>query len=131
VATFIGFPPMNLVRARVAELSGEPAAALARTDFRLPLDPMHRPQVGREIWLGIRPEHLTLATAPTARTLAGTILAVEPLGRETVLHVRTAAGDFQILTSEPDLQPEARVHLELDPTRLHVFEHDSHQVKGP
>jgi multiple sugar transport system ATP-binding protein len=131
VATFIGFPPMNLVRARVEELSGKPAAALAGTDFRLPLDPMHHPQVGWEIWLGIRPENLTLATAPTTRTLAGTILAVELLGRETILHVRTAAGDFQILTSEPDLQPEARVHLELDPTRLHVFEHDSHQLKGP
>jgi multiple sugar transport system ATP-binding protein len=131
VATFIGFPPMNLVRARVEEVSGELGAALAGTEFKLALDPMHRPQVGREIWLGIRPEHLRLASAPTTQTLAGTILTVEPLGRETVLHIRTVAGDFQTLTSQTDFQPEDRVHLEIDPKRLHVFEHDSHHVTGP
>ncbi len=124
VATFIGFPPMNLVRARIEEVSGELRAALVGTHVSLALDPMHRAQVSREVWLGIRPEHLELASEPTNQTPPGTIIAVEPLGRESVLHIRTGGGDLDLLTPEDRFVAGDQVHIAFDPRRIHLFSAD-------
>jgi inositol-phosphate transport system ATP-binding protein len=84
VASFIGAPPINLLDGRanggtmhVGEL------ALGTTG------------VDGEVVLGIRPEHLGLS--PPGTGLAGRILTVEPLGRETLYEVATPMGSLRVL----------------------------------
>jgi len=84
VASFIGAPPINLLDGRAA-------------DGRLRVGELTLGASGisGEVVLGIRPEHLGL-TAP-GRGLAGRILTVEPLGRETLYEVATPLGSLRVL----------------------------------
>ncbi len=81
VAGFIGTPPMNLISAEAAGsnlIVGQ--ATLALTS----------PNIG-EMTLGLRPEDIALVS-PEAAALSGTIVAVEPMGREVFYTVDTPAG---------------------------------------
>jgi multiple sugar transport system ATP-binding protein len=97
VATFIGSPSMNLFRCRL-EQNGDGLACVVR-DQRLPLaarevDPhgVLAPYVGRDVALGIRPEHLSSASAGNGSArLRGEIQLVESLGAERLVHVNIEA----------------------------------------
>jgi ABC-type sugar transport system ATPase subunit len=81
-------------------------------------------QIGsRDILLGIRPEHTQFASHPAEHTLAGTVRAVEPLGRETLFHVQAESCQVLVLSSERPYVPGDDVHVSLDTQRLHVFPH--------
>ncbi|WP_324752499.1 sn-glycerol-3-phosphate ABC transporter ATP-binding protein UgpC [Roseovarius sp. Pro17] len=67
VAGFIGSPPTNFMKAELANIATASAVAL-----------------------GVRPEHLTIATAD--HKVSGTVLYTEALGAETLVHVKLADG---------------------------------------
>ncbi|UCG80010.1 MAG: ABC transporter ATP-binding protein, partial [Desulfobacterales bacterium] len=94
-ATFIGSPPMNLLRAQVKEGKGQCTLILGNTTVVLhPEKGEQVKQLGkREVSVGIRPEHLTLRSHAEGRRLSGTVTAIEPLGREVLLHVSTDCGE--------------------------------------
>jgi ABC-type sugar transport system ATPase subunit len=71
VAGFIGSPPMNFAPARWLP-------ALARGDDAV---------------AGVRPESVRLAEPGAAEALAGTVVQIEALGHETLVHVRLAASE--------------------------------------
>jgi multiple sugar transport system ATP-binding protein len=81
VAGFIGSPAMNFLRGRL-EADGGLYFAL-RSDVRIPLQNGPRSAVGREIILGIRPEHIELGGegASPAR-----VSVIEPTGAETFVN---------------------------------------------
>jgi len=83
VAGFIG--QMNFLPARIEEQS------LCLGNVRLPLDPATVTQrgSGREVLVGIRPEHLELVPESG---LPGTVELIEALGAETFLHLSTPLG---------------------------------------
>jgi len=77
-------------------------------------------QVGK-IYLGVRPEHVSLV-APDQGIGAADVRGVEPLGPDTI--VRLDAGGQPIaarLHGIPDLRPGARVGVKLDRRQLHLF----------
>jgi len=91
VAKFIGTPNMNMVKAAV----NADATQLAASGFTAPVPEKWRegvrPYAGRELLLGVRPEHVGEAgvhdwkvTAP----LGGTIEIVETIGHEVIVHFR-------------------------------------------
>jgi multiple sugar transport system ATP-binding protein len=99
VASFIGSPPMNLYEATV---SGPPDAlvlTLGSQRLALPAGLGHRPPAlvageSRTLVVGIRPEHLTVASAGSASresTLAAHVELVESLGNESLVHFSTDA----------------------------------------
>jgi sn-glycerol 3-phosphate transport system ATP-binding protein len=117
VAGFIGSPAMNMLPARIAA----DAESLELDCLRLPVKapPEH---AGREVTLGIRPEHIVPA-AGQAGALALPIDFVEALGADTLAHghlgnsripltvrlpgsVRVAAGEALALIARPE-----NVHL--------------------
>ncbi len=124
VATFIGTPPMNLLRAELVE----DGAAVSGQGFRLPLNDTQRAAAatapGREIVVGIRPEHVVHGATEGGRTAPLTLEVeiVEPLGHETIVHGRLGS---ELITASlpPDLSPrplepfEVRVVLD----ELHLF----------
>jgi multiple sugar transport system ATP-binding protein len=91
VAKFIGTPNMNMMKATV----NAEATALQANGFTTPV-PQNwreglRPHAGREILMGVRPEHVGeagahdwTATAP----LGGIIEIVETIGHEVIVHFR-------------------------------------------
>jgi multiple sugar transport system ATP-binding protein len=114
VAAFLGSPPTNLVAAR---FDGD---ALAVGEARLP---MARKADQDEVVFGIRPEDIRLdGSAPHAQA---EVLAVEPLGAETIVRVRLAGVDGDVLVRGPRSVGAAvgeRVPLAFDLSSAHLFD---------
>ena len=122
-ATFVGSPPMNLLPATWSEQQGQLWVTCLQACCSIPAAMVERlRQIGsRDILLGIRPEHTQFASHPEEHTLAGTVRAVEPLGRETLFHVQAESCQVLVLSSERTYAPGDDVHVILDTQRLHVF----------
>ena len=99
VAQFIGTPPMNLLRGRLAE------SLAGRTN----------------VIAGIRPEHLHLGDG-----IPVVIDMVEPIGHESIVYA-TAGDDKLVAIFDPHEAPRAgeRVSLTVDPARVHLFDAQS------
>ncbi|MES1954124.1 ABC transporter ATP-binding protein [Salinisphaera hydrothermalis] len=123
VAGFIGTPSMNFVDANISDnrLSGQ--------DFGLALDEPRREAVaGRgRVRVGIRPEHLHLATGDdrTCR-MYGKVEVVEPLGSLTMIQAKVGE---RTLTAqiEPHQQVSMGDHVTLTcaPDKLYLFDPES------
>ena len=144
VAGFIGSPAMNFLDSSLAEDGTH--LALASGD-RLTLD--HHPAgltPGSPVTLGLRPEDLLLCQEPEA-ALSLAVEMVEPLGADTLVHGRLAAGngaaegsshDTALVSATADLltlrlpgtahfaQGE-RLPLRAEMESLHLFDPDSGQ----
>ncbi|RTH00428.1 glycerol-3-phosphate ABC transporter ATP-binding protein [Thermus scotoductus] len=137
VAGFIGSPSMNFIRAQV-EAQGEKVYLVA-PGFRVRTNPVLaqavRPYAGKEVWMGIRPEHLGLkgytAIPEEENVLRGEVEVAEPLGAETEIHVSV---DGTVLVAKVDghapVKPGDRVELLADTSRLHAFDVESDQTIG-
>src|SRR5262245_55643019 len=91
VATFIGAPPMNMIEARARD------GAIVAGDVRL------RPSrlIAGDVALGLRPEHLRFSS----QGIAGRVLALEPLGRDTLFVVDSAVGVIRVLAAAEATAP--------------------------
>ena len=127
VAAFIGSPPMNLLK---AQFTGD---SFNLDGQRLPCPNGLSLSLGRDssICLGIRPEHLRVAS-PEHAHLHARVIGVEPLGRET--HIRAALSDLdtgqpQALTvtvsAQLPLSPDQKLNLVVDLDQLFGFDSDS------
>jgi ABC-type sugar transport system ATPase subunit len=87
VARIVGWPPMNLVRGRLEAIDGR--AWFADGQRRAPLTQCDTEPAGREVWLGVRPEHVRLEPADATSTGAwsGTVELVEPGGVRDLVRV--------------------------------------------
>jgi sn-glycerol 3-phosphate transport system ATP-binding protein len=106
VASFIGSPPMNLFEGR---FSTDGRAFIARdgTEIRLPI-PLGA-MAGKELVLGLRPEHLR----PGGNSLTMSVETVELLGAEHLIH-GVAAGHSIIVRAGPKEHPPPGSALGLD-----------------
>jgi sn-glycerol 3-phosphate transport system ATP-binding protein len=94
VAAFIGSPPMNLMPAR--------------------LD-------GREVLLGVRPEHLEPCAESEAAFVAAVDL-VEPLGADTLVHGTVEGSRIVARLHGTQRVSEGRLPLRFDPAHRHYFD---------
>lgn len=120
VGGFVGSPAMNFAKGRV-----EGGQLVLTPSDRLPLDRLGyagAPLDGRDLIVGIRPEHFVPAT-PDAARLDGQVLVVEPLGSDTLVHFRL--GDATLTARMP---PEVRpapgqqMSFGVDPSKIHLFD---------
>ena len=127
VAGFLGSPEMNFLEGEVAALKGE--LWLETRSLRLPLSELnlHRDWSGRQVTLGIRPEHV-LKGGPgfegnsSLVRLEIEVEVVEPMGSSVLLYLK--AGSHTLLAlwgpeAAGDPPPE-RVSLDL--SRAHLFD---------
>ena len=132
VAGFIGNPPMNFIEGRlVGGNGGAPAFEAEGGTLRISLaEPDHAPaasRIGQAVTLGIRPEDIRPATdtPPESPVCEADFLldAVEYMGREALLRVRTGAQDVRVRIAAQAL-PRANhtVRLALDLTALYFFD---------
>jgi ABC-type sugar transport system ATPase subunit len=130
VAAFIGSPPANLLGAEVAGAGGAVAVRVAGRELTLP---RHRAAdlemlESRRVVFAIRPEDIAVAAPAGAADGAGLparLIAVEPLGAETILVLAPDGLDEEILARvgpEVALRPGDRVALELNLRAAHLFD---------
>jgi multiple sugar transport system ATP-binding protein len=91
VAGFIGSPAMNLIRARLRAENGSILAEFGDAALELPEREVPRAAeafVGRDLILGIRPEHLQDAQRATdgRPTFTAPVVIAEPIGAELIAH---------------------------------------------
>ncbi|MGQ0715683.1 MAG: ABC transporter ATP-binding protein [Gemmatimonadaceae bacterium] len=136
VAGFIGSPAMIFLpgtvttngAARFVADGGEPSITLPGTLAT-------RARGASTVVLGIRPEHLRLASeGPTAgdhTSMDATVDLVEPLGGEALVHVRAGAHELTARTRARDLPDVGdRIQLIADGRRVHLFDAASGAVVG-
>ena len=145
VASFIGSPSMNLIRTRVGE--GAASFALRGQAMALPPGALRdtlAPHAGREVVLGIRPEHFALAPADAADlSISAQASMVEHLGATQLVHLQAGmSGDeailvdaeaqddigrrrgelLAILDTDKDVHEGETLRLSVPERRVHVFD---------
>src|SRR5881296_287550 len=118
VARFIGSPGMNILRGR-GRGTGDEGGVVDCGAWSIPVS-LERYE--GEIYLGVRPEHVSLV-APDQGIGAADVRGVEPLGPDTL--VRLDGGGEPLVARVhgiPDLRPGDRVGVKLDRRRLHLFD---------
>ena len=73
--------------------------------------------------IGIRPEHVTLASQDTA-DLTGTLAVIEQFGEYALAYVEIGTGDLMTikLDGAPDLQLHQPIHMAIPSEALHLFD---------
>jgi multiple sugar transport system ATP-binding protein len=87
VAGFVGSPAMNFVSGELVANSDPVLRTADGTEIRLAGYPFNeRPQSGRKVDLGVRPEQIHFdSTAPGATALPLALTLVEPMGADSLL----------------------------------------------
>lgn len=134
IATFIGSPTMNILPAAISDFQGEPILKLTNG----PDWPLTKKQVevvtkagGKDIKLGIRPEHFHLAPLQSAESVSidVTVDIVEQMGSEQYIHFnlcnRTCTAR---LPADTPVKSTDRIQLFVDVDKCHFF--DAHTEKN-
>ncbi|MBZ6071078.1 ABC transporter ATP-binding protein [Aeromonas schubertii] len=109
VAGFIGSPKMNFLKGTLTEIGEQECVVTLTTGdkVRARVD-ARRGQVGDEVELGIRPEHLVPTDHDHADNLVtGTVQVAEHLGAESFVYMEVDGHDFTV-KANADLVVEAR-----------------------
>ncbi|QIE95808.1 maltose/maltodextrin ABC transporter ATP-binding protein MalK [Pantoea stewartii] len=127
VAGFIGSPKMNFLPVKVT------ATAIEQVQVRLPNNQLvwlpvdsTGVQVGSNMSLGIRPEHL-LSSEIADVTLGGEVQVVEQLGHETQIHIQIPAIRQNLVYRQEDVvlvKEGTTMGIGLPPERCHLFRED-------
>jgi len=125
VASFIGSPAMNFLRASATSGDGRTLDLTFAGNGAMSVQTRNASTTtpGRDVELGVRPEHVQLTgTEEQTVTLTGTVTVVEQLGNATYVYVDTPAGQ---LIAEADgavrIVPGTQVGLQIDSKQVHVF----------
>jgi multiple sugar transport system ATP-binding protein len=131
VAKFLGNPPMNLLHGRLSVQDGRAivhfAAGVAGLSMRTAAALVQ--YVGRDVIAGIRPEDLYETTSPgdpaEVARLPARVVAVEPLGAETLLVVALDTSNDELIARigrDTTLRSGDRVDIALDTAAIHLFD---------
>jgi len=125
VAQFIGSPAMNIVNGTLRLANGNTFVEAAG-GMRWPISARAGAD-GQPVTLGVRPEHLTLAS-DSGDGVHGEVIVVEPMGAETELLIQAGDAKVVLMTSgRPSVAPGQRIGLSLDPATVHLFDQKSGQ----
>jgi multiple sugar transport system ATP-binding protein len=130
VAEFIGSPPMNFIDVVVKENTH-----ITHSQFDLLLPPVWaftlQPYAGKTVTLGIRPEHLSVASQ-SPQNLPVEVVLVEALGHETylsctLLESRGMGVPYLQARTAPQqkVQRGDRIGLAINLQEIHIFEVES------
>jgi multiple sugar transport system ATP-binding protein len=147
VAAFIGSPQMNLLRGKYQPGDGGGTIQLGSSTIAVPasMAASLAEHIGRDVAVGIRPEHLTEGAAGAAvNSISGMVTVREGLGSEVILHldvdapgvdtedVRDATeggGHGQSVSARLPPTTKLRIDetatLHVNPEQIHLFDLDS------
>ncbi|MEP0940759.1 MAG: sn-glycerol-3-phosphate ABC transporter ATP-binding protein UgpC [Rhizobiaceae bacterium] len=116
VAGFLGSPPMNQIKGTLTDKGVDTAGQSIRLEGGL------SSQAGRDVIVGIRPEHITLKPGKASSPISISLDLVEPLGSEALLHA-TFGGEPFILKADTNgdiahLSGVDKVHIPADLVKI-------------
>jgi ABC-type sugar transport system ATPase subunit len=141
VAEFLGSPPMNLLPLEIERAPGSFRLRLSDMVVQVPSDtswaaPLHGVHGGR-VQLGVRPEHVSLATDRPASAcflpLTGRTLRQEMRGHETLATLDCRGNTVHLrVTPDHPIEPGREVAVRLDLARAAWFDPTSgHRLAHP
>ena len=119
VAKFIGTPPMNILTSKVADgkiyINGNYIANNKNTIPNLN---------GRNlIYLGIRPEHISVYTENSIGRVQGEVTRVENYGNQKCVSVTIGSESLKAsIKNEQDIKKHQKIYLEMDITKCSYFD---------
>ncbi|MCJ8141405.1 sn-glycerol-3-phosphate ABC transporter ATP-binding protein UgpC [Ancylobacter sp. A5.8] len=131
VAGFIGAPAMNVFKGKLdaagEKVMVEGVALSVGERNRAAL----RGHAGREVMVGIRPEHIALGSH--GNQLEGSVDVIEQLGSEMHLDLKMGNAAFTVARVAPDapIRLHEKVTVSIPAERLHFFDADSQQAIRP
>lgn len=127
-ARFIGSPPANILPAQY----GERQLRVGRQTVRLPEGWCARvAQSGsRELYLGIRPEHIRLEWEKPDNALAGVVKYVEDYGNRRGVYLDVEGSEVAAICDRSDWQTGQPVYFTPDPGKIHLFDCQTTQNIG-
>lgn len=123
VAEFVGSPSMNLIE---GSLNGSPAFTSEHLSIKLPEKYRGQLREPTRVTLGIRPEHISIATTNVEDGIPGRVYVTEEMGNETL--VVLSVGSLKLTARAPAefrLAPETPVWLTLAVGKSHLFDADT------
>jgi ABC-type sugar transport system ATPase subunit len=129
VASFIGNPPMNLLKCRVDSAAGVLKLGEITT---LPLERIRGAMSlngQRTVTLGIRPEHIRLHTTAQEGSFAAVLFIVQELGSEmlVIFHVEDQLLTVRLYTDQMQSYPEL-MWLELNLNHAFLYDDDGNLI---
>jgi multiple sugar transport system ATP-binding protein len=116
VAGFIGSPAMNFLPGRLA--NGSAASVTLSNGSGLPA-PTCAAANGREVTLGVRPEHFVINEGG----VAAEVIVVEPTGADTQVHCRLADTEVTVVSRERHIfKPGTTIQLKPIPEKTYLFD---------
>jgi multiple sugar transport system ATP-binding protein len=126
VGGFIGNPPMNFLRGRLAAENGRVLVAIGEHALAAP--PSLAALAGRSILVGIRAENIEAELAPVADGLVSQVDVVEPLGSHLLVTAIVADQRLKVLArADAAIQPDDRLWLRPEPDKLRWFDPETGQ----
>lgn len=115
VATFIGNPPMNIIRCKVSRDMLECPGFSRELEGRLDIEES-------TVLLGIRPEHIELHTSKVEGSIEGKVYVIEPTGAEYIVNVKVDDTIVKVKSlKEPNLSIGDTVYIKLDWSKVKLF----------
>lgn len=136
VAGFIGSPAMNFLRGTITNGNGLEFAengTKVRLKIRKKDIPRLRKYVGKEVWLGVRPEHILDKSAGKSQSFSyakAKVDVVEPMGNEIYVYF-TTGNDTQYVARISALEePKAghTIEFAFDMSKAHFFDKETEIV---
>jgi multiple sugar transport system ATP-binding protein len=135
VATFIGSPAMNVFTATVTTEGG--ATRIAAGDFNVGVPAARAERLagsnGKEVIVGLRPEHMELkeyAQFGDGNVVRLPVELVEHLGSDALVHLQGPGGQTIVAQVDPRvrLAPGDVAELAVNSEHLHAFDKDTEQA---
>jgi multiple sugar transport system ATP-binding protein len=122
VAGFIGAPAMNFVDVTVR------GAEVETSGLKISVNPAYaralQPYEGKQVVMGMRPEHLALGDGAPGSSFDARVEVVEQLGSEILLETRVGADSITVarVPAETKIAPGDQVRISAPSGRLHFFD---------
>ncbi|MBX2839379.1 MAG: ABC transporter ATP-binding protein [Gammaproteobacteria bacterium] len=133
VAGFIGTPQMNLLPATFRQATSDGKGEFVidqHQSITLTLDE-HFSEIkdGSSVTLGIRPRNLNIISEPRSDSITLPIDLIEPMGAETLAHLKDGEQDLRVVTDwKVPLTEGEHVHAQFMPGSVHVFANNEQRV---
>jgi multiple sugar transport system ATP-binding protein len=131
-AGFMGTPKMNLLKAKVTDDGADVLYYGVRMPIAAHFKEAAQKYKGRDVILGIRPEHIGAASEidwTSNTTVSGSVEIIEPLGHEVIVHFEvqgeTVAGRLRSHHNLPS--PGDPITLQVRTEAMHLFDPQTEQ----
>lgn len=139
VAGFMGSPQMNFIDAKITENGGAICAEFGEAGKTYTVElpegkaELCKPYVGKEVVMGVRPEHLHdeemfLSVAKTG-LMDASVEVSEMMGAETYLYLTAGGGNFIARVSPRTTAKNGDIiKIAIDPTKVHIFDKETEKT---